>query len=205
MLVRAGTLVHLSPKGFALLELLLEARPKALAKAEIQGKVWPDTCVSESNLTRIVAEIRAALGDDARQPTLLRTVYGYGYAFAGSAVDESSPERVASPSAASGSSAYTVCVAGVDVTLRHGENLVGRARDCVVLIDSPQVSRHHARILIEGDQVTLADLGSKNGTFLRGLRLEAPAPLRSGDQLRVGAVDIVFRAFSRETDTLEFS
>lgn len=153
--------------------------------------------------TRLVAEVRAAVGDDARHPALLRTVYGYGYAFAGSAVDVDSPEPAPAPSAAPGLSAYAVRVSGCEVVLQQGENLVGRARDCAVFIDSPQVSRHHARILIEDGRVTLADLGSKNGTFLRGRRLEAPAALTSGDEVRVGSVVLVFRQFPPETDTIE--
>ena len=72
-LYRNGSAVHLTGKAFELLKLLLERRPAAMSKAEIQEHLWPDTFVSEANLPTLVAEIRDGLGDDARQPRFLRT------------------------------------------------------------------------------------------------------------------------------------
>src|SRR5262245_37297001 len=86
---RAGASVPLTPKAFELLELLLRSRPRALSKDTIHGALWPDTHVSDSSLTRLAAEVRASLGDSARHPQFLRTVYGFGYAFSGDAADES--------------------------------------------------------------------------------------------------------------------
>src|SRR5262245_43517960 len=63
-LFRAGTRVHLEPKALELLELLLARRPEAVSKAEIQQGLWPDTFVSESSLTGLVAQVRKALADD---------------------------------------------------------------------------------------------------------------------------------------------
>jgi DNA-binding winged helix-turn-helix (wHTH) protein len=83
VLLRAGQPVHLTPKAFQLLGFLLEARPRAVPKSELQEKLWPSTFVSEGNLATLVKEARVAIGDDARQPLYIRTVHGYGYAFAG--------------------------------------------------------------------------------------------------------------------------
>ena len=63
-LVRAGTPVSLSPKAFQLLGILVEHRPKALSRTELQERLWPSTFVVEKNLTNLVSEIREALGDD---------------------------------------------------------------------------------------------------------------------------------------------
>jgi DNA-binding winged helix-turn-helix (wHTH) protein len=57
--------VHLSGKAYELLRLLLERRPAALSKAELQEHLWPDTFVSEANLPTLVTEIRDAIDDDA--------------------------------------------------------------------------------------------------------------------------------------------
>jgi pSer/pThr/pTyr-binding forkhead associated (FHA) protein len=57
------------------------------------------------------------------------------------------------------------------------------------------VSRHHARIVVDGTAARLEDLGSKNGTFLRNQRLEGSHPLRDGDAIRLGLVALVFRRF----------
>ena len=58
-------------------------RPRAVPKPELQEKLWPSTFVSEGNLATLIKEARVAIGDNARQPLYIRTVHGYGYAFAG--------------------------------------------------------------------------------------------------------------------------
>jgi TolB-like protein/Tfp pilus assembly protein PilF len=88
---RGANPVHLSPKAFRLLEALIEQRPAALSKERLVEIVWPDTFVAESNLASLIKEIRTALQDDARQSTLIRTVFGYGYAFAADVTVESTP------------------------------------------------------------------------------------------------------------------
>src|SRR6202162_3037657 len=87
-LFRGAAAVRLSPKAFRLLELLIENRPRALSKQELQEKLWPKTFVSEANLASLAAEARRAIGDTARGSRLLRTVYGFGYAFSGEATIE---------------------------------------------------------------------------------------------------------------------
>jgi len=81
LLIRGPDAVHLSPKAFQLLGLLLARRPDAVSKAEIQDVLWPRTFVSETNLPALVNEVRRALGDRAKAPKFVRTVHGYGYAF----------------------------------------------------------------------------------------------------------------------------
>ena len=66
--------------------------------------------------------------------------------------------------------------------------------DGVVWLESPTVSRRHARILVDGGEVVLEDLASKNGTFLRGQRISAPTPLADGDVFRLGRVSVRLRA-----------
>ena len=70
--------VHLTPKAFELLELLIEQRPRAVRKDELRDRLWPDVVVEEANLKNLIAEIRAAVGGD-----VIRTVQRYGYAFIG--------------------------------------------------------------------------------------------------------------------------
>lgn len=85
-LTSAGRDIHLEPKAFDLLSALVLERPKALSKADLQERLWPGTFVAEANLSNLVAEVRAALGDPARAPTFVRTAHGFGYAFCGEAV-----------------------------------------------------------------------------------------------------------------------
>ncbi|HEY7515044.1 MAG TPA: FHA domain-containing protein, partial [Vicinamibacteria bacterium] len=65
------------------------------------------------------------------------------------------------------------------------------ARTC---LDAASVSRHHARIQVEGARVTLEDLGSKNGTRLNGEPLQSPQELRDGDRVRLGEVQMLNRS-----------
>jgi pSer/pThr/pTyr-binding forkhead associated (FHA) protein len=69
----------------------------------------------------------------------------------------------------------------------------------------PDVSRHHAKIRLDGQIATLEDLGSKNGTYVRGERLTAPYPLIDGDQIRLGSVLVTFRipGSIETTDTVQ--
>lgn len=188
-LLRGGAEIHLGPKAFALLELLLTNRPQALSKTQLQERLWPRTFVSESNLTTLVTELRTALGDKARQPRFIRTVYGFGYAFCGKAAENPDAARPTTPRGFR----LRLFLDDREIALREGENVLGRVDEGVGWFESPTVSRRHARILVSGGQATLEDLGSKNGTFLRGKRLTSPAPLSDGDEILLGHVPMTFR------------
>src|SRR5215470_5012223 len=159
--------MHLSRKAFDLLAALLRARPGALSKAQLHAALWPDTFVSDANLAMLVAEIRQAIDDDARAPRFVRTVQRYGYAFHGSATTEPSGPG---PSA---QFVYWLLAPLRQIPLTVGENVVGRDSGVQVWLDSTSVSRRHARITIKGNQVTLEDLNSKNGTSVRGSEITA--------------------------------
>jgi DNA-binding winged helix-turn-helix (wHTH) protein len=195
--IRGGTAVPLSPKAFVLLELLIRHRPKAISKAEIHEHLWPGTHVSPANLANLVTELRAGLGDDARDPKIFRTVQRFGYAFCADAA--AVPERAAGPRV--GTMACRLIWGPREIALDPGENLIGRDRDAVVWIDDESVSRRHARIVLDENGATLEDLGSKNGTFLRGRRIEKPARLSDKDAIKIGPASLVFRLFKRTGST----
>jgi DNA-binding winged helix-turn-helix (wHTH) protein len=179
---RAGTEVRLPPKAFDLLALLVGERPRAVPKAEILEKVWPDVVVTESSLARLASDIRSALGDTAREPRFVRTVFGFGYAFCGEVIEEAArPE--ASP--------WRLQLGDREILLDEGDNLVGRGDDVPVGLDGSSVSRRHARISVRGDRVEVEDLGSKNGTFVMGRRIAGPTPLAEGETLCIGSVLLV--------------
>jgi DNA-binding winged helix-turn-helix (wHTH) protein len=185
-LARDGARQDLSPKAFQLLELLLEARPRALTKQELHDRLWPDAFVSDSSLPRLVAEVRAAIGDDAKEPHLVRTVHRFGYAFMAAVTLEG-------PRGAPSGTPCRLVWGDRQIALLPGENILGRASDARVWIDLARVSRHHARIVVGEGTAVLEDLGSRNGTFLRGHRLAAPADLSDGDEICIGPVVLVFR------------
>jgi DNA-binding winged helix-turn-helix (wHTH) protein len=189
---------HLGPKACDLLGLLLSQRPTVVTRRRIRERLWPATAVAESTLATVVAELRAALGNDPGQPRYLRTVRGVGYAFCGEATESGPP-----PSAASaGALSHRLLFDDREISLHEGENLLGRVEEGRVWIESPTVSRRHARILVEGDRAFLEDLASKNGTFLRGERIASPAPLADGDEIRLGRVTLTLRIMRSEKATL---
>jgi DNA-binding winged helix-turn-helix (wHTH) protein len=188
-LTQAGGEVHLTPKAFDLLAMLVLDRPKALSKVELQQRLWPKTFVAEANLSNLVAEIREALDDRPRTPTFIRTAHGFGYAFSGNAFvlqDSAPPAEDRGP----------LCWLEWGTQrfpLSRGENVVGRDPDAGVRIDATTISRRHARIVVTAEGSTLEDAGSKNGTFRAGERVTTPVPLVDGDTIHIGSVLVTFR------------
>ncbi len=195
-LVRGGTVAHCGPKLLALLELLLDAAPRAVTKEEIHKKIWPDTFVTDATLTSLVAELRTAIGDDAKAPRLLRTIHGYGYAFIG---EISGPPP--SPPAATLSGPFRIILGEREIVLPLGPNVVGRASDAAVFVDDIGVSRQHARITVDQRGAVLEDLGSKNGTILDGQPIRQPTVLADGALIIVGATALRFRIARTSTST----
>jgi len=197
VLRRHGCVVALTPKAFLLLELLLDRRPEAVAKAELLERLWPDTFVSDAGLHNLVAEIRAAIGDAPRAARYIRTVPRYGYAFHGDA-------RPASPATAwSGARSGPRMVSSRgEWLLSEGPNVVGRDRDCAIRIDSVELSRRHAQVVMKDGVATVEDLGSKNGTHVNGLTLTQPVALKDGDQIEVGSVIMTYRIVDSSPSTI---
>lgn len=196
-LFRGAEPVALSPKAFALLEILVKNRPRAMAKSELQEALWPDTFVVEANLANLVAELRDAMGEKGHRDGYLRTVHGFGYAFSGDATEESGVR-------AGLASAVSLLRDGRQLPLAHGENVLGRDPDCTVFVDDATVSRRHARVTVRGSEAFLEDLGSKNGTTVNGRPPDGSCPLRHGDAVLVGSVLFTVRiaAPPGETSTL---
>jgi DNA-binding winged helix-turn-helix (wHTH) protein len=194
-----GKEVHLQPKAYQVLELLLETRPKAVSKHEIHEKLWPGTFVSDGTLTSLVAELRDAIGDDAHEPRFVRTVHRFGYAFSG--VAQEVRDRL--PVLSAPGSVYWLLRGRRRIPLEPGESIIGRDPGVGVHLDDPSISRRHARILISAEGATLEDLGSKNGTFLGERKIDLPEPLSDNDSLRIGSVALTIRIFpvSDSTET----
>jgi DNA-binding winged helix-turn-helix (wHTH) protein len=184
----------LSPKAFQLLEALVAERPRALSRAELNDRLWPRTSMGYTSLAGAVAELRRALGDHPREPQFLRTVHGFGYAFCGVAQEE--------PHARQAAFACALSWEDREIGLVEGVNTIGRIEACTVRIDSLRVSRVHARIVVRGEHASVEDLGSKNGTFLRGQRLSGARDLEDGDEIGIGGACLTFRASRGHGSTL---
>src|SRR5262249_8315719 len=106
------------------------------------------------------------------------------------------------PSAAAATPSATA--AGIQVSLEGkfqsfvvgaGDHDVGRVPECVIRIESPQISRRHAILHVAGREASVEDLKSANGTFVNGKRISARHPLADGDTVQFG--DLAFRVRMR--------
>jgi DNA-binding winged helix-turn-helix (wHTH) protein len=195
-LTRQGAIVHSGPKLLRLLELLLENRPRALTKDDIHKSLWAGTFVSDATLTSLVAELRAAIGDDARAPRLVRTIHGYGYAFCGDVAP--SPTSVSTKDRGT---CYRIVLGDREIALSPGEHVLGRSPDAAVFVDDAGVSRQHAKIVIGEQGTTIEDMGSKNGTMLNGSVIQSRTPLVDGDVIVLGTTALKFRAYQTTGST----
>jgi len=181
----AAEAVHLSPKAFDLLCVLVESRPRAIAKKELHERLWPSTFVSEATLSSLINELRAAMGERGRETRFIRTVHGFGYSFIATVHEDGA--------VAASRAACWVVVGGREQLLGEGEHVLGRDGSAALTLNSSSVSRRHARITITGETATLEDLGSKNGTYVADQPVNEPTKLRDGDRIRVGTFEITFR------------
>jgi DNA-binding winged helix-turn-helix (wHTH) protein len=193
--LRQGKEVVLSPKAYRLLMLLVDARPKAVAKETLYQALWPETFVVDANLPNLIGEIRGGLGDSAHGARFIRTLHGFGYAFSAdvdvASTDEIEPEVVA----------YLIKPDGQALPLRGAACVVGRGSDVQVRLDLPGVSRHHARLTVADGFALVEDLQSKNGTFVRGERVGEPRTAMNGDEIGFGSVRVTFRVASPTLST----
>lgn len=171
-LLRDGAPVALSPKAFTLLELLIDARPNPVTRETLYAALWPDVVVEPGNLHGLVSEIRSAT--DAK---IIRTVHRVGYAFAGAGSAEESAR-------------YALLLGDEEFPLRAGGNGIGRDPRGAVVIHAPEVSRHHARVLVAGNAVTIEDLDSKNGTYVGTQRVTKPVEIHDGDEILIGTIKL---------------
>ncbi len=144
-LTRDSRAVHLSPKAFQLLAVLVTARPRALSKETLYQHLWPNTFVVEANLSNLIGELRAAIGDEPRRPRFVRTVHGFGYAFreALPAVSAAADRRSAI--------LYQLVWEGGRATFGEGEHVLGRdpdartVRGLVLGVASPRAPSYQRR------------------------------------------------------------
>ncbi len=197
-LLRGSQPLHLSPKAFELIAMLIEHRPAAISKSAIHHRLWPDSFVSDGAVAVLIADIRHALGDSARRSAFVRTIHRFGYAFAVPADTVDGAAR-----ADSGTTMGWLTKGDQRVPITAGENVVGRGSSATLRIgldtaaalhgDPVGISRCHAVIVFTDEMPMLRDLASKNGTFVDGERVTTLVRLADGAQIRLGSFSLQFR------------
>lgn len=185
-LERLGKVVALEPKVYELLEVLIRRRPAVVTNNELDELLWPQVYVARTSLTRLVSELRSALGDTPRGSRVIRTAYKTGYAFCADVTAVPSP-------AAAASATMELVWQGQILPLTDGEHLAGRDPDCALAVEASTVSRRHARITVASGAATIEDLDSTNGTHVKGMRISGPTRLDPGDELALGSERVQVR------------
>ena len=181
--------VALRSKCFDLLTFLVLNHGKLMSRDALLQRVWSDVIVAESTLSRTITEIREALRDDAGKPQYIETVPRRGYKFIASVM---SIDRTAWPN-------VFIVHRHKEYPLSAGAHLVGRGSDVAIRLLAPLISRHHALIRVQPSDVTIEDLGSKNGTLINGQCLIGTAALRPGDAIDIGGEILVLWSASEIT------
>jgi len=192
---RGGENIHLPPKAFDLLALLVEAAPRVVPKRELHARLWPGGVVADATLVALVKQLRQALGDHDRRAPLIRTVHRVGYAL------EARPAP--RDPAVNPSRECWLLRREQRLPLVEGENVVGRDATAQVRLDDPVVSRRHARIIVTDAGIEIEDLGSKNGTFVGEVRLESgPAKVPDGGRIAFGTLVVTFHQLAVDLPTV---
>jgi DNA-binding winged helix-turn-helix (wHTH) protein len=189
---RDGKPIHLTPKAFDFLLLLIEEAPRIVRKEELHKRLWPDTFVVDATLVSVVKEVRRALGDHASASPIIRTAHRVGYGFAAALERNVTPVSTVS---------RWLMVGRRRISLAGLEHVIGRDPASAIHIDAPGVSRRHARIVLDRAGAVIEDLGSKNGTAVNGQPLDGTVMLKDGDEIRLGPVVILYRCSTRGEST----
>ena len=210
---RDGASVRLQPRVMDVLVYLAERARRVVPKAELVDALWPEEFVADAVLNRALCELRRALGDDPADPRFIETIPKRGYRLVARVGPDregrpGSAERTPEPARATSEPAPrllgpVVCgylVWGADeILLPPGEHVIGRSQEAAVVIHHPKISRAHARVSVTAQGATIEDLGSTNGTFVGGRRVEGPVVLTDGDQISLGPVELVYRTAGDRT------
>jgi DNA-binding winged helix-turn-helix (wHTH) protein len=191
-LLGSGREVHLTPKAFDLLALLIDEAPRVVRKDELHKRLWPETFVSDATLVGLIKEVRRAVADREPGSPVIRTAHGIGYAFAGDLQRDGVTASVIS---------RWVVVGTRRVALEEGQHVIGRDPSSAIHLDAAGISRRHARIVVTPSDALIEDLNSKNGTLVNDQPLTDRRPLRDGDLIQVGAVLIVYHASASGVST----
>lgn len=79
---------------------------------------------------------------------------------------------------------------GRSYDLKDGTTTIGRVEDNAFQIAEASVSSHHAEVVVKGDNVLIRDLNSTNGTFINGQQITTESPLKPGQTLRFGQIEL---------------
>ncbi len=186
-ILRNGAEQRLPRKAFDLLVVLLDSRPKVVTKDALIKRVWADAFVADANLAILIGDVRAALGDDAKEPRIIKTHHRVGYSFAADVTEAAAALHDR------GQPAFVLESARRRILLFEGAVTLGREGGCDIVINDPSVSREHAVLTVTDGRLTVADRASKNGTRVDDQRIGDATAVSIGQRIRFGSIELLVR------------
>lgn len=191
-----GQRIPIQEQPLVLLALLVSRPGQLVTRQVLCERLWPEAFVDFDNgLNNAISRLRTALHDSAATPRFIETVGRRGYRFIAAVEPAGDGTTAAAPDVAA-----WLIGEGARVALAPGENILGRRGPDVLALPSSTVSRRHARITI-GDDTSIEDLGSKNGTFVDERRVTGRARLDDGAIVRTGSLSLRFTRVSDSDET----
>ena len=185
---KKGMRMSLQRQPFEVLTMLLEQPGTLVSREQMRERLWPDDVFVDTDhgVNKAINKLRRALDDAGAQPRFIETLARRGYRFI-------APVTSVAHASDDGRSASRILCEGRTISLAFGPHIIGRDETASISTDSQTVSRRHARLLLTPDAAVLEDLGSKNGTRVNGAIVRGATPLSDGDQIQIGALQLVFR------------
>lgn len=197
---RDGQPIKLEKMPMEVLILLVRRAGALLERSEIHAALWGAEVFVDRDaaINTAIRKIRHALGDDAARPRFVETVVGKGYRFVAPVEGRPAGSRRSFPR-------YFVTRGKHEFMLEAGETLFGRDPAAGVCIDHPSVSRRHASLSIGAGGAMLCDLGSRNGTFLNGRRVDRSMQIEHGAVIGLGPITLTFVVLTAPASTRSMS
>ena len=199
---RGDKRVLLENRPMDLLVLLVQRAGTLIDRNTIRGAIGEAGVFLDwdAAINTAVRKIRRALGDDADRPQYIATVVGKGYRFV-------APVARLDASRSEVGATWFLTQDSREFPLAPGDNLIGRDAAVPVRLGHPSVSRRHARIRIDDARAVVDDLGSRNGTFVDGRRIDPHigCDLRNGTILGIGSVTLQVVALVSSASTMPLS
>jgi DNA-binding winged helix-turn-helix (wHTH) protein len=192
---RKGLRVALQEQPFQVLAMLVQRAGDLVTRDELRARLWPDAVFVDFDhgLNKAVTKIRSALGDLAASPRYVETLERRGYRFIAAVEPVGSAARQ-EPAGHAGVTLVRLVSDDRSLPLGEGRHIIGRDPSAPIWVDSSLASRRHAAIVVSPSAISVEDLGSRNGTFVNGARIDAVSPLAHGDEIRVGPARFVVHA-----------
>lgn len=200
---KKGARVRLQEQPFQVLATLVERAGDLVTREELQKHLWPDSVFVDfdQGLNKAVTKIRRALGDLAESPRFVETLERRGYRFIAPVEPVDSIARPPIPDHAR-VTVIRLVWGDRSVLLGEGSHVIGRDPAAAIWVDSSLASRRHAALVVSASTITVEDLGSRNGTFVNGVRISETSRLAHGDEVRVGPARFVVHTTSADKRTL---